>query len=71
MNPLVLGYPAMTAEEATERYGHVFTLKDAVPCDLPEHRYSMADEPLDGALCSVPFQLGNATGYLNFFPITK
>ena len=60
----------MTAQEATEHYGNVFVLKDAIYCDLPEHRYSLADDLDEDALCSVPFQLGKSTGWINFYPMT-
>lgn len=66
MSPLIMGYPAMSAEQATVHYGNVFTLLDAVPCDLPEHRYSLTDESEDEAICSVPIRIGKADGFLNF-----
>lgn len=70
MKPDMLPYPAMTADEAMERYGRIFELRDAVPCDLPAHRFSTAELPDDKALCSVPFAIGTVEGYINFYPVT-
>lgn len=62
------GYPAMSAEGATKLYGGIFRLLDAVPCDLPAHTCIAADDPDEKAICSVPFAIGRAKGYLNFYP---
>lgn len=71
MKILASGYPAMSAESATELYGAIFRLLDAVPCDLPAHTFTAADDPDEKAICSVPFAIGKAEGYLNFYPVQE
>ena len=65
------GYPAMSAKSATKVWGSIFELLDAVPCDLPAHKCIATDDPDDKAICSVPFAIGKAKGYLNFYPVQE
>lgn len=65
------GYPAMSAKSATKLYGTIFRLLDAVPCDLPAHRFTATDDSDDKAICSVPFAIGKAKGFLNFYPVQE
>lgn len=71
MKILASGYPAMSAKSATEVYGKTFELLDAVPCDLPAHTCTAADDPDDKAICSVPFAIGKAKGFINFYPVQE
>lgn len=71
MKILASGHPAMSAESATKLYGAIFRLLDAVPCDLPAHTFTAADDSDDKAICSVPFAIGKAKGYLNFYPVQE
>ena len=61
----------MSAERATEVYGKIFELLDAVPRALPAHKFISTDAPDDKAICSVPFARGKAKGYLNFYPVQE
>lgn len=67
IDSLIQPYEAMTAEQATERYGKIYVLLDAIYCDLPPHRYSLSDEEDAEAICSVPIQVGRTRCFINFY----